>query len=240
MTDVTNQFDGICFFADPDPNEEYWCSRYVKSKGFTKLIKWVLLTKKHPFLEKKIKSYLKKHPEEINKQNEEGHTALMLASFNTNVCSTENTVKILIDGGADLNLQDKFGQSPFSACLPYIGNDSTENTVNILLEAKIDLNIQSIYGNTVLMHIIFCHNGPENIIKMLIEEGIDVNIQNEDGDTALMLCIKHYSPNKNIIKMLTECSDLELKNNNNETALDVLTNYVISKDKLEIVKSFLK
>lgn len=74
MTTIYNQFDGECPLATPATNKEYYCTGSTKSRGFTKLMKWVLLTKKNPNFEKKIKNYLKKNKNEINVQNTEGWT----------------------------------------------------------------------------------------------------------------------------------------------------------------------
>ena len=55
---MDTQFDGEDILALPDPNKEYWCTEYTKSTGFTLLMKWVLLTKKHNFLIDNIKELL--------------------------------------------------------------------------------------------------------------------------------------------------------------------------------------
>ena len=61
-----------------------------------------------------------------------------------------------------------------------------------------------------------------NFIKLFLENGADINLKNKiDGDTAL-----HYAArikNKNIIELLLEnkSCDLLIKNNKNETVVDV-------------------
>ncbi len=108
---IENQFDDNCIFAAPDPKKEYTCFdsftivdgiefkeiQKKESKGFTKLMKWVLLTKKNPILEEKIRKYLIKHPKEVFKQNDCGFSSLMLVLYNMKRTSTTNTLKIIID-----------------------------------------------------------------------------------------------------------------------------------------------
>lgn len=115
MTIMDTQFDNECPMAAPDPNVEYM---YIPSngsdyccKGFTKLMKWVLLTKEKPFLEQKIEKYITKHPEQIDIQNEAGYTALMLACLHMGKFSTNHTVRILIDAGANKDMVNKTGHT---------------------------------------------------------------------------------------------------------------------------------
>ena len=84
-----------------DNNEEYMCSNYTKSKGFTPLMKLVMSTKLNPNLNK----YIKNHIDIINEQNEKGWTALMLACRNSNIYSSFDTVKILLEHGSDVNIK---------------------------------------------------------------------------------------------------------------------------------------
>ena len=207
MTTLYNQFDGECIFATPDPSKEYHCSNYRQSTGFTKLIKWVLLTKKNPVLEKNIEKYIKKHPKEINKKNALGFTALFLASFNTNTVSTENTVKILIDAGADRDSIDIDGLSILFHVCAYSGKDSTENTVKMLIDAGVDLNKSTIYNATPIMSACsrLNENSTENTVKMLIDAGADTNICTVQGYTAIMMVCKSDRPG-NVVKMLIDAN----------------------------------
>jgi len=128
--------NNLDIYKGPDPNIEYFCSNDAKSKGFTLLMKWVLLTKKCPHLNEKIKNYIKSHPKEINKKNEKGWTALMLASLNSRNKSNEETVKILIDAQCNLNLQNNNGWTALMMASRCSGSESTEGTVKMLIDAK--------------------------------------------------------------------------------------------------------
>src|SRR5436853_209388 len=94
---------------DCGPDVEYDCSKYDKSKGFTKLMRYVMLINKYPKLFTDISMMIESEPELLDKQNEKGWTALMLACHNSRVFSSEKIVEVLINTGADLNLKNNEG-----------------------------------------------------------------------------------------------------------------------------------
>ena len=81
----------------------YKCSSNTMSTGFTPLMTLVMSTRQN----QQLLNHLHDVMGDINQKNTEGWTALMYASRNSNTDSTEETVKMLIDAGADLNLQEK-------------------------------------------------------------------------------------------------------------------------------------
>jgi hypothetical protein len=83
---------------------------------------------------------------DLNKQSNNGDTALIFACSSSNTTSTENTVKMLIEAGADLNKQTNDGSTaydilkeikPTSPLLEMLN----PNKPNPLLEQRIGLNI---------------------------------------------------------------------------------------------------
>ncbi len=191
MDTLYNQFDLECPFATPDLEKSYHCSNYIESSGMTLLMKWVLQTKKKPEFEKIIKNYLKKHPDQIDLQNERGHTALLLASFNTNTVSTENTVKILIDAGADINIIDKNHHDALLSCCSFSNSDSTDNTVKMLIDAG-----ANVFSSEIQSRIMFKNyirgtesNATKRSIKMLINLCIDCHQFNIIKETIFYLPI---------------------------------------------------
>lgn len=71
----------------PDINHKYQDCSWNSCKGFTYLMKLVVCVKKFPDAYGKIVQILANDPEEINKQNEFGYTALMYALLQHNTCS---------------------------------------------------------------------------------------------------------------------------------------------------------
>ena len=87
----------------PNSNKSFQCSPVTKSKGFTLLMKLVLMTNNTEAV-KLIKKIITNNPEEINKQNEKGWSALMLASRFSNRDSNIETVKLLLEAKSNPNL----------------------------------------------------------------------------------------------------------------------------------------
>jgi len=145
-----------------------------------------------------------------------GYTALMWASKN----SKENTVKMLIDAGADLNIQAYIGNTALMWASSYSSRNSTENTVKMLIDAGADLNIQNKFNETAVIKASKDSNRPstENTVRMLIDAGADLNIKNKLGNTALIYASNNSS--ENTVKMLIDKgADLNIQNDIGNTAL---------------------
>jgi len=128
-----------------------------------------------------LKKYCSKEIKDINLNEtipDFDVTPLTFACKNNN----ENIVRWLIENGADVNKENKDGNtSLIEAC--YYGND---NIIKLLIENGADVNKENKYNNTPLIKA--CEKGYENIVRLLIENGADVNKENKHGDTPL---IKH-------------------------------------------------
>ncbi len=179
-------------FTPPDPNVEYECDPYTKSRGFTLLMKMVLLTKEYPELNNTIKEYIINNKEELNKQNERGWTALMLVCRNIRTKSSEDTLKVLIDAGCDLNLKDI--NNGWTA-LMYSCKYSSRNTVKMLIDAGCNLDLKDNEGYSALM--LSCRyslaDDTENIVKMLIDAGCNLDTRDDSDRTLLILATKYFS-----------------------------------------------
>ena len=140
---MDTQFDDEDIFAPVDPEKEYYCNQSEKCKGFTRLMKLVLLSEKNPELVDEITEYLKFCPEELNKQNKKGYTALMYASK----YSLDKTVKVLLDAGADPNIRSLYW---WTALMFASRCGSSAETINTLLEAGADPNVRDFDGRTAL------------------------------------------------------------------------------------------
>ncbi len=168
-----------------------------------------------------IKSLLKFLPDTNIKTND-GFSPLMFAIKNNNL----ETVKLLIENGANVNDQKGIGSSLMYACSYgfyeiidlLISNNAKLNTVdgdknNLLMIASkegylkiakyligknINVNEVNKIGNNALMFAILSNN--IDIVKLLIKNDVDINWYNKEGVTALMLAVqqKRY----NIIELL--------------------------------------
>ena len=178
---MQTQFDNEPIEQIPDPDKEYYCfepdenSKYCcqMAYNFNYLMKIVLLTGKYPDLNDKIKEY--KHM--INDTNSEGWTALMLACCHTKTYSTIETVRILIELGANLNAQEKYGWTALMLSSCFSKNYSSINTIHELIKHGANLNIQDENGDTVLNMAYYNINTycNEEAILELINHGAKFN-----------------------------------------------------------------
>lgn len=144
--------------------------------------------------------------------------------------SNEDIVKMLIDAGADLNIQTRDGWTALMLSAERSKKTSTENTVKMLIDAGANLNIQNRDGLTSLMGSSKNSNttSTENTVKMLIDAGAELNLQDRLGINALIYASgfsKNYST-ENTVKMLVEAgADLSITDKNGKTAYDKMIQY---------------
>src|SRR5580692_7623591 len=141
-----NQFDNN---PEIDPNKEYWCAPFIKSKRITKLMKLVLMGDK--YLDK-IKKELIINPSTINIKNDIGWTALIISARNTNTKSSNTIIKLLLENKANVNDKDNYGWTSLLMASTYSNVDSSNETVKLLLENKANVNDKNHYGKTALMY----------------------------------------------------------------------------------------
>ena len=131
---------------------------------------------------------------DVNAKNQNGCTALILASLNGNY----EIVIELVNRGAEVNLQDTFGWT----ALMTASRKGHYEIVRVLLNYHADPNIQANDGLTALM---LASNYKRNQIVMeLINHNADVNLQNRQGNTALhsLLLEKVTDTTIEIVKLL--------------------------------------
>jgi ankyrin repeat protein len=112
-----------------------------------------------------------------------GLTALMFAIQNP---YGEEIVRILIDGGADLNSQDPFGETALIMAIRH----AQQAKAQMLICAGADLNLQNNEGITALMFAVLRTQRHE-IATSLIDAGADLILQSCKDKTALMFAANH-------------------------------------------------
>ena len=119
---------------------------------------------------------------EFNRKNSEGYTPLHVAVTEGNEVNLE-MCELLIEGGADVNLQDNSGNTPLILAILEFDLEMCE----ILIESNADVNLQNNRGDTPL-HIA-ARNSEYlpilDIIDLLIQKGANPTIANGNGDTLV-------------------------------------------------------
>lgn len=117
--------------------------------------------------------------------DEEGHTALMLASYNGHT----PIVEVLLQKGANINLIDSRGLS----ALHFAASGPFPHTVKLLVDhgASIDLP-DDIEQFTPLMYA--ASEGHAEVVKILLDHNADITLKDKDGDTAEKFAAQNNHP----------------------------------------------
>lgn len=151
---------------------------------------------------------------DINAQDTQGRTAIMIATYANDV----EMVKVLIAEGADVDIQDNMLNNPFLyagaegymeilklmiaagadptitnryggvALIPASEHGYVEVVNELMTNTKTDVNHVNNLGWTALLEAIILNDGSEKqqqTIRLLIEHGADVNLADKDGVTPL-------------------------------------------------------
>lgn len=178
-----------------DPRRKNYYQYYRiphKSAGMTFLMKCVLLTKERPELLDRIRDYVTRHPDQLNKKNKKGWTPLMIAVANTNVSSSLETVKLLLELGANVNRQSSTSLSPLVIACYLAGTTSNFETVKMLCEDRnikihqscrfIDNRMDDSYN--ALTFALQGDNPNINVINYLIQRGVKKDMWIDDNQIA--------------------------------------------------------
>ncbi len=121
---------------------------------------------------------------------------------------TISSIELLLDHGADYNLQGFYGLTPLHVAMHAKLNDETlENIVRFFINRGANVNIPDGDGNLPLTKIIErqCSLGINplgNLTKLLIEKLDNPNLQNSKGETLLHQCCDDLEIDINYIKAL--------------------------------------
>lgn len=147
------------------------------------------------------------------KYTESGVTALMYAAKYGRV----EVAKLLIEKGANVNLQGDRGETPL-----IMGIDAGSiEMVSLLIEKGANLEIaENTNGTTPLIEAVLTSSLP--ILKLLVEKGANLDKQDNDGNTALIAAAANDEEAPELIKFLLEKgAKKDIKNNDGQTAYDV-------------------
>jgi ankyrin repeat protein len=105
-------------------------------------------------------------------------------------------VKKLIDSGADVNVQDKYGWT----ALHFAAQNRDVEIGRMLLENGATVDVRESYGNTALSNAVFSSKGDGDMINLLLEYGAGKNQKNNYDVSPYELA--HEIANYNVAQFL--------------------------------------
>jgi ankyrin repeat protein len=121
-----------------------------------------------------------------------------------------------------VNAQNVYGWTALHAAI----SNQSEIAVKELLERDdVNVNLKNDDNQTALHLATMWKDIPMYLYKVILEKSTDVNAKNENGNTALHVAI--LLENKTAVKELLKREDVDmtLKNNNNQTALNLCSKW---------------
>lgn len=113
----------------------------------------------------------------INSVDSRGQTALMAATHANQI----DMVRVLLENGADVDLQDNMNDNPFL----YAGAEGLLEILKLTIAAGANTKLTNRYGGTALIPA--CHHGyPECVLELLDTTDVDIDHLNNLGWTALI------------------------------------------------------
>ena len=139
------------------------------------------------------------------------HTILHMSILRGNM----EAAKTIINLGADVNIQDKEGETALYLAVHL----NRKEIIEELIKAGANLNIQDIKGRTAL-HLAVLETRLCEYVNILIGAGADLNIQDNEGGTPLHVAIYSCTiETKNTMKFIKAGANLNIQDNKGKTAL---------------------
>lgn len=166
----------------------------------------------------------------INKKNELGETALMLA------CQRWDTsiVELLLNSGANINQSNRYDQTPLILATQVNYNNNSE-IIKLLINKGADVDIEDVFGETALtiaskyysveiVELLFksqkdiakksgllnkmlfnaVDRSYKELIQLLLDLGADINSLDKEGNTPLINAVTQKSEKKEFINFLIQ------------------------------------
>jgi ankyrin repeat protein len=162
-----------------------------------------------------VEELIKHKDVDVNLKNNKNQTALHCAAVAWKNMPIKLFTKIL-EKTTDVNAQEEDGRT----ALHWAIKEANKTAVGELLKCKdVDFNIKNNNDRTALFIACFWKNMPIDLFRLILEKTTDVNAQEKDGHSALQCALSEG--NETVVGELLKCKDVDvnLKNNDNQTAL---------------------
>lgn len=152
----------------------------------------------------------------VNDVNHRKQTALMLAALRGNL----ESVTMLIDAGAAINIKDEDGLTPMLYAA-WGGNEPAFDIITALLKAGAKTDDVSRDGETGLM--LAAWHSTVHVMQIFLTARASVNARNKRGETALMYATKRNGDHgvANVKLLLKSGADVSVTNKDGQTAIAI-------------------
>jgi len=130
------------------------------------------------------------------------------------------TVKLLLDNGANIEATDEYRGPPLVDAAGY----AQTSVVRLLLDRGANLRAKNKYGSTALI-VASCNcavatmNDAYDVVKLLLEKGSNVNDRSNDGATALIAAAEGFGGSVTVKLLLDNGADPRARDSAGKTAL---------------------
>ncbi len=139
---------------------------------------------------------------DLHAKSGDGYTALHLASRSASSPEGLETVRLLLDRGAEIDIRNDFGETPlFGSVDSYV--DGYPAATALLLERGADITARDNEESSTLHRAASSPKSLPAVVELLLENGADARDENNQGQTPLDLA-KRHSASPAIVRMLAE------------------------------------
>jgi len=195
-----------------------------RDSNLSDLHRFVMMTHHNPGMNNIVKILINLYPNSLNHKSSNGHTPLMLACKYANKFSSFETVRLLVEAGADIDIRNKAGYSAIMIAAENTGEYSNIQVVQYLIERRANCKFLNDSGQNIV-HIIAMNLDTKSTVqtfKLFLGGNYDLNTKDSNGNTILMGVLEKLKTDRSIsvVKTLLEHgANANIDNLNNETSL---------------------
>ncbi|SPM44542.1 ankyrin repeat-containing protein 16 [Orientia tsutsugamushi] len=124
-----------------------------------------------------------------------------------------NMATLLLNNGANVNIQDKYGKTPLHSAILF---NSHIDMLRLLLNNGADVNLPDMHDTSPLHYIIKVSRCSINRIQPLLDNGGNINLQDGNGETILHTSAS-YNRRDIVEFLLNNNADVNIKNKSGKT-----------------------
>ncbi|XP_058793738.1 ankyrin-3-like [Phymastichus coffea] len=208
-----------CVFWIHDKELEKMFELFLKNGANANIINDMEIAPLHQailILNKKLISILLNYNANVDGIHKDAIPLLIATSTSMPFTICIDVIKLLIDGGANVNARQANGRTALHnlASRRIIYNQTALNAVFMLTNAGADINSKDLMGLTPL-HIA-CLKENYDIMRVLLDSGADINIEDNQKRTVPCLLYQHLKKSKNFSRSYIH------------SLISLLKNYIIS------------